>query len=151
VLARRRTDQRQRVASPRARVGQRSRPHLHDRKAAPGADDTAGRHVRGCFQDYPCARDDEDVDRETHEERVDHVARGNDESVTFRKPVAPEQTALSRGRIEGWFEHRGHNQPGSLVAQREWRRAASGQRAQKVRFQGLSDRMMAIRIRYLTG
>lgn len=131
--------------------------HLDDGEAPEGADDAPRRHGQPGLHHAPVPSGDEDVDGKTHEKRVHHVRGGDDERVTGLEPLAAEQAALARGRIEGPFEHCRNRQPRALVQQPARDGCTPQQRPQEVVLQnvpggyGMPDRMMGMRMRYLTG
>lgn len=115
-------DDAQRVSHAEPRPLGRARGEFDDGEGAEGEGRAPGFDRARDFHDAPVTRDEHDVDRELHEERVNAVGRRDDERRAGREPLAAEEPAFPRRRIHRRLDRR-----------RERRRAARAVDAQRVR------------------
>ena len=139
------------------RAGQFPRRQLDHRKAPQRPDDPPGRNIGAGLDNTAIARNEEDVDRKAHEERVDHVRRRNDQGMARRQRVAAQKAALTRRRVECRLERGRYRKPGALVDEPEGSPLRLEERTKKVSLhgsdatQGMPVRMIGIRSLYFTG
>jgi len=106
--------------------------HLDRRERTPGSRDTPGRHGGLDLQYTPVASRKDEIDGKVHRERVDEVARRDNQGRTGWQAVPPEQSFLSRRRIEGAFK-RGRDRLGASLDSEDKRpRAPLEQRLQEM-------------------
>jgi hypothetical protein len=111
------------------------RGHLDNCEPSKRADNPTCGHVASRFQDATASVDDEYVDRKSHEKRVHHVRRRNDQRLPGSQRVTPQEPTIPRCGIQSRLKSCGDVLSGSLVEQPERTFAAAKQRLQKVRFQ----------------
>ena len=101
---------------------------LDNGKRAHASCDASRRYGMLRFQHSPVARHEQDVNRKSHEERVDEARRRENQSVFRRQAVPPEQAPIARLRIGREFEDRRHEQARTVIPQRERPRCLPQQR-----------------------
>ena len=79
------------------------------------------------LQHAAVAPHEQEIDREAHEARVNGTARGEQKRVTLGQPVASQQPAASRLRVDRGLNNRGDNGPVAIIHQRARRSAWSEQ------------------------
>jgi hypothetical protein len=117
---------------------QRACRHLDHGECPERARDAAGRHRTSDFHHRAVAAREHDIDRKAHEKGVYEVRRRDRERVARRKARPSEQTALSRGAVEGPFDMRRQRASRPQVRQLMVRRRLPEERSEKVAFQNAS-------------
>ena len=82
------------------RAGQFSGCQLDHGKPPERPDNASSRDVGAGFDDAAIARDEEDVDWKSHEERVHHVRWRNDQGMARRERVSAQQATFARCGVE---------------------------------------------------
>ena len=93
----------QAIAGARSRAAHGAGRNLAHRMCAPRTGDPPRREIGRDFHDHPVTVNEDDVNGEPHEERVDGAAGSNDERRVVQA-VAAQQPSAPRRRVEGPFD-----------------------------------------------
>lgn len=135
-------DQRHAVAGPRARGRQRARGQLDHGESAQRSHNPPAGYVGPDLQDVTVSCDEKQIDWKTHEERMHHVRRRDDQGMPGRKIGAAQEAAIARRRLECRFQMRRNRYACAFVLQDVPGAVLTQKRAEKMRFQEIPGRII---------
>lgn len=106
---------------------------LNSRECAKRSAQAPSRHRTTHFQHAPILRDEHDVDRELHEERVDCAARRDDHGRALGQRGVVQETRTPTRRVEGGQQHRRDDSVGPGVDKLKLRRIVVEEMREKMR------------------
>jgi hypothetical protein len=137
-----RRDQHQAISHPCPGLLKRTCRQLDDRKRLQRSDDSPARHVGPDLQNFPSAVDKKQIDRETHEKRMHHVRRRDDQGMVRRKTGATQEPAIARSRLECRFQLPRNRHACAFVLQGVPAGTLTQKRPEKVGFQEFPGRII---------